>query len=298
MLPLVLSMALAPAMPGLVHRTKALLTGRRGVSVLQLYRDLWKLLRKGTVVSRTSSGLFPVLPAAVLAATIAAALLVPLAPGGGALRFSGDFLAFAGLLALGRYALVLVGFESGSSFEGMGASREVTIATFAEPALLLCVACLALISGSRELSGLFGARLAAQWAGHAPALVLVAVALFVLMLAETAQAPVDDPATHLELTMIHEVMVLDLGGPDLAYLLYAAALKLTLLAALIAGLLAPLGSPVFAAGSWWVPLGALLVAVAVGIVAGLSVRLRLDRLPQFVTAAIVLASLALALTLR
>jgi formate hydrogenlyase subunit 4 len=201
------------------------------------------------------------------------------------------------LLGLGRYALVLAAMESGSSFEGMGASREVTFAAFTEPALLLCVACLALISGARELSGLFGAGLASGWAGHVPALLLIAAALFVLLLAETAQVPVDDPATHLELTMIHEVMVLDLGGPDLAFLLYAAALRLTLLGALIAALLAP-SSALPGPSAWWVPIGALPVAAVVGVVAGLSARLRLDRVPQFLTAAIVLASLAMALTLR
>ena len=290
-------LALAPALPGVALRAKAVLAGRRGPPVLQLYLDLWKLLRKGTMVSRLSSRLLPHLPATVLATTVAAALLVPLGPAGGVLRFPGDFFAFAGLLALGRYAAVLAGLESGSSFEGMGASREVTIAAFVEPALLLCVACLALVSGARDLSGLFGPALAAGWAGRAPALVLIAVALFVLMLAETAQMPIDDPTTHLELSMIHEVMVLDLGGPDLGYILYAAALKLTLLAVLVATLFAS-GAAASRADAWWVPVGALAMAVVVGAVAGLAVRLRLDRLPQFLTAAIVLASLGLALTLR
>jgi formate hydrogenlyase subunit 4 len=286
-------LALAPALPGVALRAKAVLAGRRGAPVLQLYFDLWKLLRKGTVVSRLGTGLLPHLPALILAATVAAALPVPLGPAGGALRFPGDFFAFAGLLALGRYSVVLAGLESGSSFEGMGASREVTIAAFAEPALLLSVACLALLSGARDLSGMFAPAGTAGWAGHGPAVILIAVSLFVLMLAETAQVPVDDPTTHLELTMIHEVMILDLGGPDLAYVLYAAALKLGLLAVLIAALLAPPG-----AGVWWAPIGALAVAALVGVVAGLAVRLRLDRLPQFLTAAIVLASLGLALTLR
>ena len=202
-------------------------------------------------------------------------------------------MAFAGLLALSRYALVLAGFESGSSFEGMGASREVTIATFAEPALFLCLAALALITGGRDMSDLFGGPMT-RGALLAPALILVAGSLFVLLLAETGQAPVDDPTTHLELTMIHEVIVLDLGGPDLGCVLYAAALKLTLLAALIAAVLVPPG-PLHLA---WMIAGVVAIAVLVGGVASFSARIRLDRLPQFLTAAVVLASLALALTLR
>jgi formate hydrogenlyase subunit 4 len=292
---LLVTLALAPALPGIVQRTKAVLTGRRGAPLLQLYFDLWKLARKGTVMSRSSSPLLPMLPAAVLASTVAAALLVPIAPGTGLLSFPGDFLAFLGLLGLARYALVLAAAESGSSFEGMGASREAMIGAFAEPALLLCVACLALVSGASALSGLFGPSLAAHWSAHVPAILLIAGALFLILLAETAQVPVDDPATHLELTMIHEVMVLDLGGPDLAFVLYAAALKLTLLAALVASLLVPVRSWT---GAWWMPIGTMLVAVVVGLVGGLTARLRLDRLPQFVTAAMVLASLAIALTLR
>src|SRR6185369_12460619 len=247
-------------------RTKAFFGGRRGPPVLQLYFDLWKSLRKGTVVSRTSSALLPWLPLAVLASTIAAAMLVPLGRGSGVLSFPGDFLAFAGLLALGRYVLVLVAWESGSSFEGMGGSREVTIAAFAEPALLLCIACLALISGARDLSGLFGAS-AVGWTQHAPALALVVTALFVLLLAESTQVPVDDPTTHLELTMIHEVMVLDLGGPDLAFVLYAAALKFMLLAMLIASLVASPSVSAVGRIGWWAPLGAIAVAIVVGVVA-------------------------------
>ena len=291
--PVLLLMGLAPLVQGLVHRTRALITGRRGIPLLQLYRDLWKLARKGTVVSRTSSGLFAALPSAVLAAAIGAALLAPLGPGGSVLRFPGDFVAFAGLLALSRYALILAGFESGSSFEGMGASREVTIATFAEPALFLCLAALALVTGGRDMSSLFGSPMArAPLLG--PALILVAGSLFVLLLAETGQVPVDDPTTHLELTMIHEVIVLDLGGPDLGCVLYAASLKLTLLAALIAAVLVPPG-PMHLP---WMVAGVAAIAVVVGVVAGFSARIRLDRLPQFLTAAVVLASLALALTLR
>jgi formate hydrogenlyase subunit 4 len=297
-LPLAASLLLAPALPGVVQRTKALLAGRRGAPTGQLYFDLWKLLRKGTIVSRTSSGLLPMLPSAILAATVVAALLAPLEPAGSVLGFPGDFVAFAGLLALGRYLWVLAGLESGSSFQGMGASRDVTIAAFAEPALFLCLACLALISGAHDLSGMFGASAGPEWVGRGPALVLIAGALFVLLLAETAQVPVDDPATHLELTMVHEVVALDLGGPDLGYVLYAAALKFALLASLIPALFWPGVSALPLAGVWWVPAGALAVAAAVGLVAGLAARLRLDRLPEFLTAAIVLGALALVLTLR
>ena len=167
-------------------------------------------------------------------------------------------MAFAGLLGLGRFALVLAGLDTGSSFEGMGASREVTVAAFAEPALFLCFTVLVLATGEVSLAGMLGEPLAAVWSGAAPSLVLAAAELFMLALAETSRVPVDDPATHLELTMIHEVIVLDHSGPDLGLILFGAAVKLALFGALVTGVLVPLGllpawlAPlVLAPGSAW-----------------------------------------------
>ncbi|HTL05957.1 MAG TPA: NADH-quinone oxidoreductase subunit H, partial [Gemmatimonadales bacterium] len=205
---LLLVLVLAPALPGIANRVKSALTGRRGAPVLQLYADLARLWRKGVVYSRTTTLVFRVAPVVVLATVLLAALLLPLDGRAALLGFPGDLVAFAGLLALGRFALVLAALDTGSSFEGMGASREATIAAFAEPALLLCFTVLVLATGQPQLSVMLGRPLAAAWVPEAPSLVLAAASLFVVTLAETCRVPVDDPLTHLELTMVHEVMVL------------------------------------------------------------------------------------------
>jgi formate hydrogenlyase subunit 4 len=297
LLTLALVLALAPMLPGLTGRTKSLFAGRRGPPVFQLYADLAKLLRKGAVFSTTTSPVFRLAPALFAGTTLAAAMLVPLDGLVAPLAFAGDVVAFGGLLALGRFGLVLAALDTGSSFEGMGASREVAFASLVEPGLFLCFAALAAATGSSSLSGMLGQPLARIWTSAAPALVLVGGSLFVLALAENGRVPVDDPATHLELTMIHEVMVLDHSGPDLALILYAGSAKLALFGALIVSVLVPragLSSP----GSALVLVGGLAaVAVAVGVVESVMARLRLNRVPQFLVAAAALSTFALMLLL-
>jgi formate hydrogenlyase subunit 4 len=279
----------APVLPGIVVKTKSLLTGRRGAPVLQLYSDLWKLVRKGTVYSRTTTWVFRAGPVVVLASLLVATLFLPLDGRAAPAAFAGDLVAFAGLLALGRFALVLAGLDTGSSFEGMGASREVTIASFAEPTLFLGFIVLVLATGDLSLSGMLGRPLAAAWSRAGASLTLVGISFFVLLLAENSRGPVDDPATHLELTMIHEVIVLDHSGPDLALILYGSALKLALFGVLVvsvfvprAGLSGPAAVAVLGAG-----LG--IVAVAVGVVESIMARLRLSRVPQLLVGAAALA---------
>jgi formate hydrogenlyase subunit 4 len=266
--------------------------------VLQLYHDLWKLLRKGAVYSRTTTWLFRAGPVVAVVTLLAAALLVPLDGGRAPARFPGDLLAFAGLLALGRFALVLSALDTGSSFEGMGASREVTVASFAEPTLFLCFIALVIATGDLSLSGMLGAPLAAAWRDAAASLVLIALSLFVLLLAENSRVPVDDPATHLELTMIHEVIVLDHGGPDLALIQYGAALKLALFAALVVAVLVPRGGLGAVASLAALLAGLLVVAVAIGVVESVMARLRLSRVPQLLVGAGALALLAIVLLLH
>ena len=288
----------APALSGIAVKTKSLLTGRRGPPVLQLYYDLGKLVRKGTVYSRTTTWVFRAGPVIVLASLVVAALFLPLDGRAAPVSFAGDLVAFAGLLALGRFALVLAGMDTGSSFEGMGASREVTIASFAEPTLFLCLIALVLVTGDLSLSGMLGAPLAAAWPGSGATLCLVGASLFALLLAENCRVPVDDPATHLELTMIHEVIVLDHSGPDLALILYGSALKLALFSVLVvsvlvsrAGLSGPLAVAALFAG-----LG--VVAVLVGVVESTMARLRLTRVPQLLVGAGALALFGIILELR
>jgi formate hydrogenlyase subunit 4 len=293
---LLVVLVLAPLWPGIAAKTKALLTGRRGAPVLQLYYDLLRLMRKGAVYSTTTTWMFRLAPVAGVVTPVLAACLLPLDGRGSVTSFAGDFVAFAGLLALGRFLLVLAALDTGSSFEGMGASREAAFASLVEPALFLCFVVLALVSGQVSLSGMLGAAPEPSWRA-APSLAMVAVSLFFVLLAEASRVPVDDPATHLELTMIHEVAVLDHSGPDLALLLYGGALRMGLFAALPvivlasrASLSAPLALVVLVAGT-------VVMAVAVGVVESSMARLRLSRVPQLLVAGSVLASLGVILRL-
>lgn len=289
---------IAPLVPGIAIKTKALLTGRRGAPVLQLYYDLAKLFRKGAVYSTTTTWVFRLGPIVLNVSLLAAALLLPLDGRSAIVGFAGDLIAFAGLLALGRFALVLAGLDTGSSFEGMGASREVTFASFAEPALFLCFAALVLATGDASLSGMLGEPIGAAWS-HAPAaLSLVGLSLFVLLLAENSRVPVDDPATHLELTMIHEVIVLDHSGPDLALILYGSALKLALFGALLIGVFMPRAAFGPAIALTLLVLGLAAVGVAVGIVESVIARLRLTQVPTLITGSAVLALFGIVLLLR
>jgi formate hydrogenlyase subunit 4 len=288
----------APALPGIASRTRAWLTGRRGAPVLQLYLDLAKLWRKGAVYSTTTTWVFRAGPVVSLASVAVAALLLPLDARVAPIHFDGDLVAFAGLLALGRFGLVLAGLDTGSSFEGMGASREVTIASFAEPVLFLCFVGLVLATGHVSLSGMLGPALVDAWHRETASLVLVGLALFVLLLSENSRVPVDDPTTHLELTMIHEVMVLDHSGPDLAVVLFGGALKLAVFAALLVGLVVTRATLPAAAALGLLVAGLAAVAAAVGVVESVMARLRLTRVPQLLVGAGALVLFAIILLLR
>ena len=289
-LDLVLALALAPLLPGLVARVKALFAGRQGQPLVQSYHDLAKLLRKGAVYSTTTSWVFRAGPIVSLAAVLAALAIVPAAARQSLLSFPGDLVLLAYLLAVGRFATVVAALDTGSSFEGMGASREVHFAALAEPALLLGLLALSHQAGSLQLASLLaGTR------PLAPEVALVAAAVAILLLLENCRVPFDDPNTHLELTMVHEAMVLDHGGVDLAFVLYGACLKLWLWSALLLGVLLP-------AGLRTLPLvgvlGVLLVAVGIGVVESTLARVRLLRVPQLVATALALAAVAFILGVR
>jgi formate hydrogenlyase subunit 4 len=295
---LLLVLVVAPALPGVANRVKSALTGRRGAPVLQLYADLWKLWRKGVVYSPTTTVLFRLGPVVMVCTAILAASLLPLDGTTSPIRFTGDLIAFAGLLALGRFMLVLSALDTGSSFEGMGASREVTFAVFAEPALILCFTLFVVATSDLRLQGMLGQPLTEAWLATAPSLLLGAAGLFIVSLAETSRAPIDDPLTHLELTMIHEVMVLDHSGPDLALILYGSALKMALFGSLvvrvfIAGVAV---SPPLALGLLLI--GLVLYATAVGAVESVMARLRMNHVPQLLVAASATAGFGLILLLR
>ena len=296
-IPLLLALALAPLLLGIINRTKALFAGRRGQPFLQTYFDLWKLLQKGAVYSRTTTWLFRAGPMLGLAAVLMAATLVPLGNFPALIAFPADFFLFACLLGLMRFFTVLAALDTGSSFEGMGASREVFFSSLAEPALLVALATLARQAGSLSLSTIFSQMSGGHWLQAGPVMALVLIALMIVLLAENSRIPVDDPNTHLELTMIHEVMVLDHGGPDLAFILYGAALKLWVLSALVVGMIVP------DTGTLWLNLvlsvgGMFLVAVVVGVVESVMARLRLLLLPQLLVGAGALAAMAFLLGLN
>jgi formate hydrogenlyase subunit 4 len=296
-IPLLLALVLAPLLLGIINRTKALFAGRRGQPFLQTYFDLWKLLHKGAVYSRTTTWLFRAGPMLGLSAVLMAITLVPLGNFPALIAFPADFFLFACLLALMRFFTVLAALDTGSSFEGMGASREVFFSALAEPALLVALATLARQAGSLSLSTILSQVSGSHWLQAGPVMALVLIALVVVLLAENSRIPVDDPNTHLELTMIHEVMVLDHGGPDFAFILYGAALKLWVLSALVVGMVVP------DTGTLWLNLvlsvsGMFLVAVIVGVVESVMARLRLLIVPQLLVGAGALAAMAFLLGLN
>jgi len=297
-LPLLLAMMLAPLIQGVINRTKAIAAGRVGQPLVQPYRDLIKLVRKGAVYSRTTTWVFRMGPVVGLAAMICAMALLPFGAFPALAPFAGDLVMVAYLLALARFFMVLAALDTGSSFEAMGASREVTFSALAEPAFFLGLAALARQTGTLSLTSMLGSVSIAMWMRAAPALGLSIAALGVVFLAENARIPVDDPTTHLELTMIHEVMVLDHSGPDFAMIQYAAALKMWLLGAVIIAIAVPWHSGNSLLEGGCAIAGMFALAVVVGIIESSMARLRMLRVTQLLIAAVVLSGLALALVQR
>ena len=292
LLQLALLLLVSPLLSGIAQRVKALVAGRRGPPLAQLYHDLVRLLRKGAVSGTTATWISSVAPSVLFASTLLAFLLLPIAGPRAPVAFPADLVLFASLLALARLSTVLLALDAGSSFEAMGASREVWLSSLAEPALFLALGALAAMTGETSLTGLLGGHAGATMEGTGITRFLVGLALFIVLLAETARIPVDDPATHLELTMIHEVMVLDLSGPDLALCEWAHAIKLYGLASLLVLVVAPAGNG--SAARLLVQTGGVVgCAVAVGIIESVTARLSLARVPQLLIGASVLAGVAL-----
>jgi formate hydrogenlyase subunit 4 len=284
-----------PLMLGVITKTKAAFAGRVGAPLLQPYYDLIKLLQKGSVFSRTTTWVFRAGPVVGVATALLAAALVPVGGRSAFVAFDGDFLVLAYLLGLGRFFTMAAALDTGSAFEGMGAAREATFAALAEPAFILGLLALARASGSLSLSTMLGSGMPFVWTRAGASFVLVAVALFIVLLAENSRIPVDDPNTHLELTMIHEVMVLDHGGPPFGLILYGASVKLFVFAAVIARLVLPVGiGPAWAA--WGIAaLAVLAVAIVIGVVESTMARLRLTHIPSLLVAACLLSVFGLVL---
>jgi len=295
---MLLVLLLSPLLTGFVRKLKARLLRRQGPPLLQPYRDLIRLMRKEVVLADNASWLFRVIPYFVFAATWIAASLVPTFRSGLLFSWSADLIAIIAVLASARFALALAGLDVGTSFGGIGSSREVMIASLAEPAMLMIVFAVALIAGSTQLSTM-AAFMNSSEVGLRVSLGLALIALIIVAIAENARIPVDNPATHLELTMVHEAMVLEYSGRHLALIELSAALKLLLYISLIACLFAPWGLSSPAAGPWELTVGAVayvaklaaggaLLAVFETVIA----KMRVFRLPGFIGAALMLALLA------
>jgi formate hydrogenlyase subunit 4 len=297
-LQMALVLALAPLLTGFVRKIQARLLRRRGPSVLQPYRDLKRLLRKEVVLAENASWLFRVAPYVIFAATWVAAALIPTFATGLLFSWTADLIAIIALLGSARFFLALAGMDIGTSFGGIGASREAMIASLAEPAMLLIVFTLALVAGSTQLSTV-AAFMASPDVGLRVSLGMGLVALIIVAIAENARIPVDNPATHLELTMVHEAMVLEYSGRHLAMIELAASLKLLLYMSLIACVFMPWGLASAGAGvaAYAVGVAAYLAKLAVsGVLLAVfevsTAKMRVFRVPEFLGAALMLGLLA------
>ena len=293
-------LALAPLLKTVIKKMKARLQNRQGPPLLQGYYDLAKLLRKEPVRSETASWVFVAGPRVYFGAAVAATALVPVLVAGAPLEMAGGILLLVGTLALGRFALATAALDTGSAFGGMGASRDMTIAALAEPALMLGLFTSALAAGSLNMSGLVRILLQHGVTFH-PSDLLAFAGLFIIVIAETGRIPVDNPATHLELTMIHEAMVLEYAGPDLALVEWASAVKELLYLTLLVDLFMPAGIATSAAPiaivvallAWAGKV--FLLAIAVTLAESTNAKLRLFRVPELVSISLGLAFLALAI---
>lgn len=267
---------------GIINKLKYKMVGKRGPSIYQVFYDVAKLLKKGVVISDTATLIFRMAPSINLACVIIAALLVTVC------HFNGDFILFSYVLALGKFFTVVGAMDTGSSFEGMGASREVSFTSFVEPAFFIIISSIAALNGIFSFESLYGL----MQANNEMILligILVIFDIFLMILIEGSRIPIDDPKTHLELTMIHEVMVLDNSGVDLAFIHYASALKMLLLAAMISLIISP--------ATWvFIPV-MLIIALLIAGIETLCARIRLTHIIEYTFTMISIALIVMSLTL-
>jgi len=294
---IVVVLLLPPLLQGVIGKTKALFAGRMGPPFLQQYFDLFKLFQKDSVFSTTTTWIFRAGPVVALVTAFVAALFIPMGSPRSAVSFVGDPIVLAYVLALSRFFTTSAALDTGSPFEGMGAAREVTFACLAEPALFLGLLVIANLTGSLQLDMMLG-TVTDHWSSEGASLALVLTGWSIVLLAENCRIPFDDPNTHLELTMIHEVMVLDHSGPAFGMILYGASMKLLIFSALVVRLLVPLTGQ----GPWldW-PLfiaATLVVAVLVGVMESSMARLRLTHVPALLISACMLSAFGFVLLMR
>ena len=289
---------LPPLLLGVITKTKAWFAGRTGAPFLQPYYDIAKLMRRGLVLSTTTTWVFRAGPIVTLATVLLAGLLVPIGGFDAPISFTGDLILFAYLFGLARFFTTSAALDTGSAFEGMGSAREVTFACLSEPALFFALMVLAKISGSLSLNAMLHAPANTLSAGVAAPLVLIGIGLFIVLLTETCRIPVDDPTTHLELTMIHEAMVLDHSGPLFGMIVYASAVKLLVLGTLLLHVIAPfefdqdwMNGPLYIAEI-------LGLAVVIGIVESIMARLQMRHVPYLLVGALLFCGFGFILLIR
>lgn len=295
---ILLLLTMPPLLLGVINKTKAWFAGRNGPPVLQTYYDIIKLMRKGMVISRTTTWIFIAGPVVTLATVLLAGMLMPISRFNAPISFAGDLILFAYLFGLARFFTTAAALDTGSPFEGMGAAREVTFACLSEPALFFALLVLAKVSSSLTLNNMLHCPAGALSMAMAAPLVLVSIGLFIVLLAETCRIPVDDPNTHLELTMIHEVMVLDHSGPLFGMILYSASLKLFVLGTVLLHIISP-----FQMKTAWLnwPLFAveiLALAIVIGIVESVMARLRMCHIPYLLISALLFCGFGFILLVR
>ncbi|MDE2221531.1 MAG: NADH-quinone oxidoreductase subunit H [Candidatus Omnitrophica bacterium] len=280
----------SPLLLGVVAKTKAFFAGRWGPPLLQPWYDIVKLFRKGSVYSTTTTWVFKLTPVAVLATALLSCIFIPLGTLAPPVYFWGDALFFVYLYGLMRFFLIIGAWDTGSSFEGMGASREAAFSCLSEIILFMDLILLVMVSKSLVLCNMLNTSFFSSWASMGPVLILVVISFFLVLLVENARIPIDDPNTHLELTMVHEVMVLDHSGFDLGLILWGSAVKFFVLGSILISLFIPRHES-FMAGMVFFMVGMALLALTVGVVESIMARLRLNSVPHLLTGGFVLALL-------
>lgn len=265
---------------GIIIRTKSILSGRKGPGIFQPLKDIWRLFRKGAVYSETSSFIFQLAPTIYFSSVFMAVLFIPFGNQPGLISFSGDFVFFAYALALGKFFMIISSLDTGSSFEGMGASREALYSLLVEPAFFILMGSFALLTGHTSFYEIFRALHFGSYISYA-VVTLAAFVIAVIAMIENSRMPVDDPKTHLELTMVHEVMILDNSGFDLGLILYTTSLKFAMYGAIIANFFLTPGHELY----FSIPIfigTQVLFAIGVGIIESFTARFRMNHNPQFI----------------
>jgi formate hydrogenlyase subunit 4 len=281
MISLILILLASLFFTGIIIRTKSITSGRKGPGIFQPLKDIWRLFKKGSVYSKTTSFIFQVAPSIYIASILMAILVIPLGQYKGIISFEGDFVFFAYVLGTGKFFSIISAMDTGSSFEGMGASREALFSMFAEPAFFILIGSFALLTGHTSFQEIFASLHFGSYISY----ILGALATFVLVMmtmVENSRMPIDDPKTHLELTMVHEVMILDNSGFDLGMILYGTNLKFAMYGALIANLF--MGSfPLYLTIPIFFVIE-VLFAVTVGILESFTARFRMNHNAQYILA--------------